>query len=302
VEVTRPGYRDPLATPGWLLPGPRALRSVVVMDPATDGFADGLTAYFDLAARRSADEVMSTWVTLRPDLRDASGAARTGVVAYAVDTAVGMASGFAALPDWVVTADIELHLVGPAAVGPLRADARVVRAGSRQVLAEFTVVDEGAGDALVGVGTANHAVLPPDRGVPMVPPPPGKVVRNDPPVVAPEPLAQRYPWSTVAPGVVELALSAAAKNPWGIMHGSLYALLAEEAAHSVLGAAPPEVRIVDVVLRFLAPVRGGPARARAEVVGRRGTRALLRVEVRDPGAGDRLACLAFLDVEGRPVG
>jgi hypothetical protein len=41
---------------------------------------------------------MSTWIDLRPDLVDAAGSALVGVIAYLVDSAVGMAAGFAALP------------------------------------------------------------------------------------------------------------------------------------------------------------------------------------------------------------
>jgi uncharacterized protein (TIGR00369 family) len=252
-----------------------------------DGFDDGLTQYFDLAARRASDETMSTWIDLRCDLVDDAGVALVGVVAYLVDSAVGMAAGFASLPNWVVTADMDLHLLAPAKVGPLRADSRVVRAGSRQVLADCTVVDEGAG-LVVAAATANHSVLPSDRGLPMSVPEPDRIFRQPPrPDVVRPPLRQRYGVRPVAGvrGAAELDITGPARNPWGILHGSLFALLAEAA----LLDAQPSARIDDLMLRFVAPARVGPARATATAI----DDDLWRVEVRDVGNDDRVACTSL---------
>ena len=268
-----------------------------------DGFDDGLTQYFELAARRAADETMSTWIDLRPDLVDASGAALVGVLAYLVDSAVGMAAGFAALPQWVVTADIDLHLLAPATVGPLRADGRVLRAGSRQVLADCTLYDEGSGVIVAGA-TANHSVLPAEGGAPMSIPTPDVIFRHQRAETGPSgplsgehspsdgrrprpPLLERYGVVRVPgiAGAAELEITGPARNPWGIMHGSLFALVAEQA----LASAQPGRRIDDLMLRFLAPARVGPARAQATHIG--GT--LWRVDVRDCGNDERLCCSAF---------
>lgn len=255
-----------------------------------DGFDDGLTQYFDLAARRAADETMSTWIDLRPDLVDDSGVALVGVVAYVVDAAVGMAAGFASLPQWVVTADMDLRLGPPAKVGPLRADSRVVRAGSRQVLADCIVYDEGAG-LEVAWATANHSVLPSDRGLPMSVPEPDRIFRNRHPNTAHRlPLRDRYGIRVVPPcegaeGAAEVDITGPARNPWGILHGSLFALLCETA----LLDARPGSRIDDLMLRFVAPARVGPARADAI----RLDEGLWRVDVRDVGSDGRIACTAL---------
>jgi len=287
-----------------------------------DGFDDGLTQYFELAARRASDETMSTWIELRPDLVDASGAALVGVLAYLVDSAVGMAAGFAALPQWVVTADIDLHLVARATVGPLRADSRVVRAGTRQVLADCTVHDEGSG-AVVASATANHSVLSPERAAPMSVPPPDVIFRHGPSgplsgdhgpsgplsgdhgpsgplsgdqgpsgpsLVTRPPLLERYGVRPV-PGIMaaaELDITGPARNPWGILHGSLFALVAEAA----LASAQPGARIDDLIVRFVAPARIGPARAQASHLGGN----LWRVDVRDVGNDDRVCCTSFARV------
>lgn len=255
-----------------------------------DGFDDGLTQYFELSARRAADETMSTWIDLRDDLVDDTGAALVGVIAYVVDAAVGMAAGFASLPQWVVTADMDLRLGSPAKVGPLRADSRVVRAGSRQVLADCTVYDEGAGLA-VAWATANHSVLPSDRGLPMSVPEPDRIFRNRHPSTARRlPLRERYGIRTVAPaggaeGAAEVDITGPARNPWGILHGSLFALLCETA----LLHARPRAHIDDLMLRFVAPARVGPARAQAVML----DEGLWRVDVRDLGNDERVACTAL---------
>jgi acyl-coenzyme A thioesterase PaaI-like protein len=246
-----------------------------------EGFDDGITHYFELAACRTSETQMTTWVALRPDLVDASGAALAGVVSYAVDGAVGMAAGFRALPNWVVTADIDLRLVAPVRVGPIRTDSWVARSGSRQILVTCEVRDEGTG-AVVGVATANHTVLPPERGAPMALPEVGVVHRMPPTPHRGTHVLDRYGIRT---GVEEhssaLALSPTAKNPWGIMHGCLFGLLAEQ-------AVPGEV--ADLTLRFAAPARVGPVRATARHRGG----SLWDVAVVDRGADDRLCCVAFV--------
>ena len=269
------------------------------------GFDDGLTQYFDLAARRAADETMSTWIELRPDLVDASGAALVAVIAYLVDSSVGMAAGFAALPQWVVTADIDLHLVARATTGPLRADSRVVRAGTRQVLADCVVYDESSG-AMVATATANHSVLSPERAAPMSVPPPDEIFRHrregpsgplsgelgpSGPASRP-PLLERYGVRPV-PGVVgaaEVDITGPARNPWGILHGSLFALVVEAA----MASAQPQARIDDLIVRFVAPARVGPARAQAT----NASGNLWRIDVRDVGNDDRVCATSFARVSG----
>ena len=277
-----------------------------------DGFDDGLTQYFELAARRAADETMSTWIELRPDFVDASGSALVGVIAYLVDSAVGMAAGFAALPQWVVTADMDLHLIARATGGPLRADSRVVRAGSRQILADCTVYDEGSG-VIVASATANHSVLPSERGAPMSVPVPGQIFRHqraqgpsgpwsgEPGPSGPwsgeqtprPPLPDRYGIRPVAgvTGAAEIEITGPARNPWGIMHGSLFALVAEAA----LASAQPAARVDDLMLRFVAPARVGPARAQATRI----AGSLWKVEVRDVGLDDRVCCTVLARLAAR---
>lgn len=244
------------------------------------GFDDGITAFYEVAACLNHDDSVSTWLELRPDLLDESGALLVGALSYGIDAAVGMAAGFAALPNWVVTADIDLHLARPVHRGPLRVDARVIRAGSRQILVECQLFDGGD---LVGFGSANHTVLPPDRGAPMERLEPGRVYRNAQPPRPDRPhVLDHYGVKVVEPGLCELELVARTKNPWGIMHGSLYGLAAEQAVRSTKDA-----QISDLILRFGAPARVGPVQAAVD--GEAG--GVVQVHVIDKGADDRICAV-----------
>jgi hypothetical protein len=144
------------------------------------------------------------------------------------------------------------------------------------VLVEARVFDQGAADRLVAIGTANHAVLVPQGGAPMPEPTYGLVLRQgEPSEGTPRPdLAEHFGVRRTPNGAV-LDMDARTRNPWGILHGALYVLLAEEAA--------PSWQLEDLDVRFVAPVRTGPAVASAELVdsGTEDRSAVLRVEVRD---------------------
>ncbi len=259
------------------------------------GFRDNLSAWFELAARHDGDLRVTTWVPVRDDLRGDDGAVRLAALAFAVDSAVGLSAGFSALPNWVVTSDIDLRLFADVRVGPLRTEAATLRAGRSQVLVEARLYDEGQGDLFVGHATANHGVLSPENGAPLDPFPVGEIMRQRSGWSGPRPLmGTRFGARLVGPGVAELDVVDNARNPWGMLHGALHTLLAEDAARSLVDG-----RIVDATVRFLTPVRNGPARATAIVLAGAGPHVSVRVEVRDPGAGDRLGSVALLTMAAR---
>jgi acyl-coenzyme A thioesterase PaaI-like protein len=103
-------------------------------------------------------------------------------------------------------------------------------------------------------------------------------------------LLERYGVRPV-PGVVgaaELYITGPARNPWGILHGSLFALVVEAA----MASAQPQARIDDLIVRFVAPARVGPARAQATYVDGN----LWRIDVRDVGNDDRVCATSFARV------
>jgi acyl-coenzyme A thioesterase PaaI-like protein len=97
------------------------------------------------------------------------------------------------------------------------------------------------------------------------------------------PLAERAGCRRLEPGVVVLERSEDGLNAANTMNGGLIALAVEEAA--VSHSPGHTLCLLDV--RFLQPVRQGPALARARVGD-----GLCRIEVHDQGSHDRLAAIA----------
>jgi acyl-coenzyme A thioesterase PaaI-like protein len=94
------------------------------------------------------------------------------------------------------------------------------------------------------------------------------------------PLAERADCKRQAPGMAVLLKSEDRLNAAKTVHGGLIALAAEEAALSLT----PGMTLSSLALRYLQPVRVGPAVATASVQDGLG-----RVELRDSGNGDRPA-------------
>jgi uncharacterized protein (TIGR00369 family) len=248
------------------------------------GFTDNFTNHLGYQSERTSDREASSWIECRPDLLDESGNLHTAVVGYLVDSTAGVVCGTAAVPNWVVTADLQFRIVSPRTSGPLRADARAVRPGRRQSLGEVRVVDEGDHERLVALGTVNHLVIEPNDGldVPTDMPIGVRYGPARPFAEVPAPFAEHFGLREPASGVAELDVVGDAVNPLGILHGGLLSFLAGAAAASVAGDGR-SVRIRDMVLRFIGSLpKNRIARAEAEVVAADGGALVVRVAVRDP--------------------
>jgi acyl-coenzyme A thioesterase PaaI-like protein len=103
----------------------------------------------------------------------------------------------------------------------------------------------------------------------------------------PVPFAERAGCTRDEPGVARLPRRADGGNASDTLNGGLIALVAEEAALHATGSHG----LSHLMLRYLRPVRVGPAVARAEVVGE-----VANVEIADEGDGDKLAVLATAHV------
>ena len=214
-------------------------------------------------------------------LRGVGGGIRTGALLTMCDNVGGFCAGLAALPDgWVVTTNLTITLAPLVAVGPLKLRSSVLRAGRAAVVTDVRVTDSGAADAVVADAVVTSAVLVPEGGPP---------VWTRPAHLQPPPPA----------GVVELDVTDAVRNPWGIVHGGVTAALVDVAAERA-GAARTStpVETGDVALHFLAPSRVGPVRATATVMGERTDGMVVLVEVRDVGQ-DRVAARAVATVRPR---
>jgi 1,4-dihydroxy-2-naphthoyl-CoA hydrolase len=234
-----------------------------------------------------------------PDhLRASSGGVRTGALLTLCDNVGGFCAGLAALPEgWVVSTNLTLTLAPVRATGPLRLRSTVLRSGRAAIVTDIRVTDSGAADAIVADAVLTSAVLVPEGGPPQwarpahmhAPPPEGALPR----------LVEWLGIRDVAgapPGVVELDVTNAVRNPWGIVHGGVTASLVDVAAERAVqahSAAPVETG--DVALHFLAPARVGPVRATATVLGERADGTVVSVEVRDAGH-DRIVARAVATV------
>ena len=223
-----------------------------------------------------------------PHLRGPGGGIRSGALLTMIDNVGGLGGGLAALPDgWVVSTNLVARVVALAHAGPLRLDSDLLRRGRNNVVTAVQVRDEGARDALVASAVLTSAILVPENGPPQWNRPLTLQVPGDAPLDLPS-IPDWLGVRAVGADAVEIDLAAELRNPWGILHGGVVAMLVDLAAEHATGGG----WTTDVSLHFLAPNRVGPVRATARVLGERADGKVLRVEVRDAGA-ERTTALAI---------
>ncbi|HKE77425.1 MAG TPA: PaaI family thioesterase [Acidimicrobiales bacterium] len=239
-----------------------------------------------LDVARDGDEVHGSAAIVPEMWAPGTTSLRTSILATWVDHVSGLATIDVLAPRVPVTLELDVHLYGPApADGSVRAAARVLKAGRTVVVCAVDLSD-GAGEPL-GIGAASFMVAP-DPGVALPDGVSADAVRRVDHRPLTEPFAARAGCRRRAPGVAELPRSADGLNAAGTVNGGLIALAVEEAALSLA----PGATLTSLALRYLRPVRVGPAVATAEV--RAG---LGRVEVRDAGSGDRPVATATTRIQ-----
>ena len=223
--------------------------------------------------RGSAEIVPEMWVPGTSSLR-------TSIVATWIDWVAGLLSIDTIAPRVPVTLELDVHVYEQLpGQGTIHAVARLLKAGRTVVVYGVDILD--GDEELVAVGTASFMAAPnPGLALPRGDqldawrPRRGQLRR---------PFAERAGCTRTEPGVAVLGRSEDGLNASDSINGGLIALAVEEAALSVT----PGATLASLAMRFLRPVRIGPAIAAA------GVRAGLgRVEVRDAGDGDRLAAVA----------
>ncbi len=244
------------------------------------------------------DGRVTNWIEPRPHLIDSLGHLRLGAITFTADGAGGLATGLAA-PEgtWVVTTDLELHLVAPVGVRPVRIVGTEVRTGSTTSVADLDLFDDETGEVLGAGSITSHCLAvesPPSvalwpRGV--------RLDTGIERVDLPSPLGEYLNLTSTVDHDVDLPLTDEVRNPWGMLHGGLVAIGAEEAAmrHPDVAGRPP----IGMLVRYLSPSRVGPIRFRPEVIGRTAAQALVRVRSYDLGA-DRLTSSTLLTLGAPP--
>ena len=224
-------------------------------------------------------------------LRAPDGTVAMGALLGLADSVAGLCGGLAALPGWVVSTNLVLRAVDLDVVGPLALRADVLRAGRNAVVTAVQARDSGARDRLVADGALTSAVLVPEDGPPVYERPLVLTAPTVDPATTPA-LPEFLGTRVTDADTLSIELTEPLRNPWGILHGGVTAALVDLAARHTTGGRTT----TDTVLHFLAPGRVGPVTARVARVGTRADGALVRVEVRDGGAGDRLMAIAAATV------
>jgi acyl-coenzyme A thioesterase PaaI-like protein len=247
------------------------------------------------ATARDGDEIRGRASVVPEMWTPGTSSLRTSVLATWADVAAGQLVLVRLAPKVPVTLSLDVHAYRPPPeTGTIHAVGRILKFGKAVVVVGVDFHDED-GDP-VAVSTASF----------MVAPDPGLSFTLDLAELESEldqdhgplrvPLAERARVARREPGVAVLPHADDALNASNTIQGGLVALAAEEAVLSATGsgiddadgrATPGGTALSTMSLRYLSPLRTGPAVATAEV--RAG---LGRVEVRDAGAADRLAVIA----------
>jgi uncharacterized protein (TIGR00369 family) len=227
---------------------------------------------------------------VRAYLRNSDGSIAMGALLGLADSVAGLCGGLAALPGWVVSTNLMVRAVRLDVTGPLDLHAGVLRAGRRAVVTSVEITDRGAAGELVADGALTSAVLVPAGGAPAHVRP----LRLEAPAPTDDlpPLAEFLGITARDATTIAVELDDHLRNPWGILHGGATAALVDLAGRHATGGAAT----TDAALHFIAPTRSGPVTTTVEVVGERADGALLRVEVRDEGAGDRVTAVGVTTV------
>lgn len=204
---------------------------------------------------------------------------RTSILAAWADHLSGLLAATVMAPLVPVTLELDVHLFEPApGSGTVKSVAKTLKAGRSVFMANIAF--SSADGEPIAMSTASFMTAP-DTSLRL----PATFSFDGPPPKQ----RLRVPWAERArcerrePGVAVLPRSDDGLNSSNTVFGGLIALVAEEAVLSL----SPGATLSSLSLRYLRPVRGGPAVATAE------TRSGLRqIEVRDAGTEGRLSVLA----------
>jgi uncharacterized protein (TIGR00369 family) len=229
---------------------------------------------------RRADGGLHGRATVTPHMHvPGTGLLRTSVLASWADMVCGLLAARTMTGRVPVTLELDVHLYRPApGAGTVTAAGRTVKAGHSVFVAETEFRDDRGETFAFGTGSFMAApdttlTMPTLTSIDSLPPAPALAM----------PLAERAGCERPRPGVALLPRSGDGMNASNTVNGGLIALAAEEAVLSLL----PGQTLCSLHLRYLQPVRVGPAVATASV--RAG---LGRVDVRDSGRDDRLSVTA----------
>jgi len=238
--------------------------------------AEHILSELGFAVGRAGDGVLGSAQVVPEMWMPGTTSLRTSILATWVDHVSGLAAIGVLAPRVPVTLELDVHVYEQApSHGTVHVASRLVKAGRSVVVCGVDITDNDG--HLVAIGAASFMAAPDPRlelpthiSLDALPTTSRGLLRL--------PFAERAGCRRGEPGVAVLPRSADGLNASGTVNGGLIALVVEEAALSLT----PGATLSSMALRYLRPVRTGPAVATADV--RAG---LGRVEVRDAGGDDR---------------
>jgi acyl-coenzyme A thioesterase PaaI-like protein len=238
-------------------------------------------AELGLVVQRRDDGLRGTAATNGMMLVPGTSVLRMSILAAWADTVLGLLAIDSIAPRVPVTLELDVHLAEPAAgIDEVVIDGRVAKAGSSVVTSMIEFSD--ASGHRFGVGHSMFMANPDDR----MRMPAGDWALNrlgSRRGTLTSPFAQRVGCRRIRDGVASIEFDESLGNQSQTMNGGILALAVEEAA---LSADDPGATLASMTLRFVRPMRTGPAVARADL-----QRGLADVSVQDEATG-ALAILA----------
>jgi acyl-coenzyme A thioesterase PaaI-like protein len=242
-----------------------------------DSFLNDLGGWYELEGDTCVGEFEIT-----AEMCHSDGLALASILATQSDLAAGALATQSAAPRVPLTVDLTVHRVIAAPVDTYRIVASVLRIGRSTLVTEVVFTEPGSDSPHV----LSHATfLPSPNPSHEIP----KIIRRRPhPANLAKPFFEQLDVRIVEGGIAELDRTPYTLQPSGTLQGGAIAALVEAAAQSVEAGV-----VSDLELRYLAAISVGPGRAIATALGGD----LVRVEVRDPGKGDRVAAVAMARIQ-----
>ncbi len=236
------------------------------------------------------------------EILNTRGFVRAGFIATLIDAYAARRAVDECFPDWVVTSGLSFQMTRPMSANVACARGRVLRKGKGTVVYEVELFEENIqgeqiGDAC-GFATVTFGRLPKRENNTTEYP---KFDDGDEVKFAlgnsqlDKPLIEQFGIRVLNPitGDVEMNVTNYATNRLDALQGGAIATLADYAAELLCEQLlQQQLMSSDMELHYLALGKIGPVRTRSRMVRQRAESAIVRVEIYDAGAADRLMCVA----------
>jgi acyl-coenzyme A thioesterase PaaI-like protein len=238
-------------------------------------------------------------------VRNAAGAAGLGLIVALTDISGATVSLAAASPDWPATADLAYQAIAPVTEGPVLADARLVRRGSRTIVVEVEVFDglgseDTAAARPAGTGLMTFGRIPGSASAITIDPKQnmGRSSAARPDSHLSAPLLDEIGLRVIDAnhGVVELAKNDYIRNSFGTINGGVMGMVMQGAAEAACEARGRFVA-TDTQIHYLAQTKAGPLRTLTRTIRTATDHVVCRIRAVDSGNEDLVVALATVTLQ-----